>query len=153
MVRVLVGSLLSTTFLVAAVPAAAQDSVAVVNTVSLSAAATTPEPSAPEAWMVDRSTRPTSSAVKALFGSYLALQALDVYSTTAALKAGAHEANPIMDTNPAQAMGIKALMGLTTYYTVHKMAKKNRKGAIVTMVILNGVTAAVVANNVKNSRQ
>jgi hypothetical protein len=50
-------------------------------------------------------------------------------------------------------VAIKAALGVTTYYMVNKMSKKNRKGAIVTMAILNGVTAAVVANNLKNSRR
>jgi uncharacterized protein DUF5658 len=98
--------------------------------------------------------RPSSSpALKVLYGSYGVLQGLDVYSTSAALRGGAREANPLMDTHAGHAIAFKAAIGLSTYYAVNKLSKKNRKAAIVTIAILNGVTAAVVANNMKNSRR
>jgi hypothetical protein len=95
--------------------------------------------------------REPSAAMKTLFGSYFALQGADVYSTAAAQRSGAHEINPVMDGNLGQVLAVKALTGLTTYYAVNKMAKTNRKAAIVTLAILNGVTAAVVVHNLKNS--
>jgi uncharacterized protein DUF5658 len=104
-----------------------------------------------DAWAHERA--PASSALKVLYGSYGVLQGMDVYSTTVALRGGAREANPLMQTHMGQAMAFKAVMGLSTYYAVNKLSKKNRTGAIVTMAILNGVTAAIVANNMKNSRR
>ena len=56
-----------------------------------------------------------------------------------------------MDGNLGQVMAVKAVTGLTTYYAVNRMAKTNKKAAIVTLAILNGVTAAVVAHNLKTA--
>jgi hypothetical protein len=47
----------------------------------------------------------------------------------------------------------KAAMGAGTMMATRAMATKNKKAAIVTMAVLNGVTAAVVANNLKNARR
>lgn len=112
--------------------------------------ATAPAP-ALDSWAYER---PSSSpALKTLIASYSVLQGLDMYSTSVALRAGAREANPVMNRGLAQATALKAVMGLTTYYAVNRLSKKNRKAAVVTMAILNGVTAAVVANNMRNSRR
>lgn len=103
------------------------------------------------AWAVER---PVSSpTLKVLLGSYVAVQGLDVYSTVLAKRNGAREMNPIMDGGSTQMWGVKAATGVATYFAVQAIAKKSRKGAIVTMLVLNGVTAAVVANNMKNARQ
>jgi hypothetical protein len=61
--------------------------------------------------------------------------------------------NPIMDGGSMQMWGVKAATGVGTYFAVRSIAKKSRKGAIVTMLVLNGVTAAVAANNLKNARR
>ena len=95
-------------------------------------------------------TREPSAAMKTLFGAYFALQGADIYSTAVARRAGAREINPVMDGNVGQVLAVKAVAGLTTYYAVNRMAKNNRKAAVVTLAILNGVTAAVVVHNVKN---
>ena len=95
--------------------------------------------------------REPSAAIRTLFGSYVALQGADVYSTAAARRSGGREINPVMDGNLGQVLAVKAVTGLTTYYAVNKMARNNRKAAIVTLAILNGVTAAVVVHNLKNS--
>jgi hypothetical protein len=97
--------------------------------------------------------REPSAAMKTLFGSYFALQGADVYSTAAATRSGAREINPVMDGNLSQVLAVKALTGLTTYYAVNKIAKTNRKAAIVTLAILNGVTAAVVVHNMKTAQR
>jgi hypothetical protein len=134
-------------FVSMATPAAAQESAAeTAQTGSL----TQPAPLVLEMRMVET---PVPKSVKGLFGSYAALQGLDIYSTSAALRRGAREANPLMRTSMKQAIAFKAAMNLTTYYVVNKMSRNNRKAAIVTMVILNGVTAAVVANNMRNARR
>jgi hypothetical protein len=103
-------------------------------------------------WAVERPV--TSPALKAvLFGSHAAVQALDLYSTVLAKRNGAREMNAIMDGGTARMFGVKAATSVATYFAVRSMAKKSRKGAIVTMLVLNGVTAAVAANNLKNARQ
>ena len=98
-----------------------------------------------------RPARESSPAIKVLFGSFFALQGADVYSTAVARRAGAREINPVMEGNLGQVMAVKAVTGLTTYYAVTRMAKTNKKAAIVTLAILNGVTAAVVAHNLKTA--
>ena len=149
MVRGLIGSLVTAALVTFATPAAAQDQ---SEQVVMSGPAAD-SPAVVERWMVDQPAAKVPTSVKALFGSYAMLQGLDMYSTSVALKAGAREANPLMQASMGQALGVKAAMSVATYYVVHKMSKKNRKGAIVTMAILNGVTAAVVANNLRNSRR
>lgn len=144
-------SLIASSFIAAlftiATPAAAQESVLqIAQTESLNQSA----PLVLEMRMIEP---PVPNSVKGLFGSYAVLQGLDIYSTSVALRRGAREANPLMRTSVGQAVAFKAAMNLTTYYVVNKMSRNNRKGAIVTMVILNGVTAAVVANNMKNARR
>ncbi len=146
MARSLIASLFTAVLVAVATPVAAQEhTTPLPQTESVISS-----PPVAGAWMTDR---PVPKSIKALYGSYAVLQGLDMYSTSVALRAGAREANPLMQTSMGHAIGLKAVMGLTTYYAVNKMSKKNRKGAMVTMVILNGVTAAVVANNLKNSRR
>lgn len=87
-------------------------------------------------------------ALGALYGTYAALQAMDVISTRKALAAGAREANPLMRTgNMGTTIALKAAGGVATFYFVEKAWKKNRVGAIVLMVAINGASAAVVAHN------
>ena len=100
--------------------------------------------------IVDGKRKP-SSTLRALYASYFALQGADVYSTVAARRSGAREINPVMSDNLGQVMAVKAATGLTTYYAVNRMAKSNKKAAIVTLAILNGVTAVVAAHNLKNA--
>lgn len=97
--------------------------------------------------------RPVASpALKALFASHAAVNALDVYSTLLAKSHGAREVNPVMDGGRARMLGIKAAGGVCTYFVVRRIAKQNRKAATVTMLVLNGVTAAVAVNNLRNAR-
>ena len=105
----------------------------------------------PQALELPRAAPGPSRTLRALYGSYFALQGADVYSTIAARRAGAREVNPVMDGNVGQALAVKAVAGLTTYYAVNRMAKTNKKAAIVTLAILNGVTAAVVAHNLNTA--
>ena len=105
----------------------------------------------PHALELPRTAQAPSRTLRALYGSYFALQGADIYSTVVARRAGAREVNPVMDGNVGQAIAVKAVAGLTTYYAVNRMAKTNKKAAIVTMAILNGITAAVVANNIKTA--
>ncbi len=81
------------------------------------------------------------------------MQALDAHSTYAAINRGGVEANPLMKGvvgNKGAMMAVKAGVAASTIWMAERMWKKgNRVGAIATMLIVNGVTAAVVANNYK----
>lgn len=89
----------------------------------------------------------------AMYAAQVALQALDAHSTYSAINKGAHEANPLMKGvvgNKGAMMAVKAGVAASTIFLAEKMWKRgNRAGAIATMLIVNGVTAAVVANNYK----
>jgi hypothetical protein len=108
-----------------------------------------------ERWMVDRQeSRP--AALPLMYATLGALNALDVYSTRHALAAGAREANPLMDRasgNAGAMMAVKAASMAGTIYFTERAWKKNRKGAIITMAIINGATAAIVANNLRNAKR
>ena len=93
--------------------------------------------------------------VSTLYVSLAAMQAWDVYSTTAALKAGAREANPVaapFTGNPASMIGLKAVSTASTIYIAERMWKKNRVKAIVVLAAINGATAAVSMHNMRNAK-
>jgi Domain of unknown function (DUF5658) len=111
-----------------------------------------PAPKLPK-WMVDRTGRPR--ALPAMYATLGALQALDVYSTRRALGRGASEVNPIVQGpsgNAGAMLAVKALSTAGSIYFTERAWKKNRKGAVILMAIVNGVTAAVVANNLTQAR-
>ena len=89
-----------------------------------------------------------------LYGTYALLQAMDVISTRKALAAGATEGNPWMrGGGMGTTVAIKAASGAATVLLVEKAWRKNRSGAIVLMVAINGASAAVVAHNNRNARR
>lgn len=103
----------------------------------------------------DESNLRRPSALPALYAAMGVLQALDVHSTFRALKAGASEANPAVRGAAGRTgtmLAMKALSTATAIYFTERAWKKNRKGAVVLIAAINGVTAAVVANNLKNAR-
>jgi hypothetical protein len=105
------------------------------------------------AWAVDRAER-RPAVLPALYGTYAALQGLDIYSTRRALSAGATEANPLLRSGgTARALAIKGAAGAATIFFAERAWKKNRAGAIVLMAALNGATAAIVARNAHNVRR
>ena len=130
---------------------------ALVAVASIShAARLTPVPDAgpaTELWMTDRrSSRP--AALTAMYVSLAGLNALDVYSTRRAIAAGAHEANPLMGRASASTgtmLAMKALSTAATVFFAERAWKKSRKGTIVLMAVLNGVTAAVTARNMRHA--
>ena len=82
-----------------------------------------------------------------------ALHGLDVYSTSASLKAGYREANPLLqNANPATMIGIKAAAAITTVFVAEKLWRRNRTAAVAVMVGVNVGLAAVVANNYRITR-
>lgn len=97
-----------------------------------------------------------SRSLKVLYGTYAALQVLDVTTTLAALRNGADEANPIVravGTDSTQLLVVKAGTAAAAIALNRVLGKKNKKAAIVAMIALNGVTAAVVAHNMRNARR
>lgn len=89
----------------------------------------------------------------ALYGTSIALQGYDAYSTLTVLKQGGVEANPVMKgitKSPAAFIGLKAGVTMMSIMAAERMWKRhNRVGAIVTMVASNSLMAMVAANNAK----
>lgn len=95
------------------------------------------------------------AALPVLYASLGVMQALDVYSTSKALSAGAREQNPMMAQfagNKGAMIAYKAAMTAGTIAAVENMWKKNRVGAVLMAIAANGVTAAVAAHNVRVAR-
>lgn len=87
-----------------------------------------------------------------LYGTYAGLQVMDIVSTRKAIAAGAREANPLMQKGGmATTIAMKAASSVGTVYVAEKMWKRHRVGAIVLMAAMNGVSAAVVAHNNRNT--
>ena len=95
------------------------------------------------------------AALPALYAALGAMQAFDIYSTSAALKAGATEANPSAKPfvgNAGSMLGMKVATTASTIFFAERMWKKNKVGAIVMMVAVNGATAAISMHNMHNAR-
>ena len=108
-----------------------------------------------ERWQMDRPlTRP--AALPTMYVALGVLQAADLYSTRRALDGRASEANPLMRRavgNSAAMLAVKALSTAGSIYFTERAWKINRKGAIVMMAVINGVSAAITARNLKNARR
>jgi Domain of unknown function (DUF5658) len=103
------------------------------------------------AWLSEGpSSRPAS--LPAMYATLGVLQVLDVYSTRRSLKNGGTELNPAMKGNSGAMLAVKALSTAGSIFFAERAWKKNRKGAVILMAVVNGVTAAVVANNMKAAR-
>ena len=110
------------------------------------------------AWGASRVTRPPSrpAALPALYVSYAALQAFDVYSTKQALALGAREANPLMQGvvgNTGAWVAMKAGVGVATIMAAERLWKTNKVAAIAVMVASSSVSAIVAARNASTLRQ
>jgi hypothetical protein len=95
------------------------------------------------------------SAMPAMYAGLSVLQALDIYSTRRAVAAGAREMNPLLGPavkNTAAMLAVKGASTALSIYFAERAWKRNPKGAMVLMAVLNGVTAAVVARNFQNAR-
>ena len=90
-----------------------------------------------------------------LYVTFAAMQALDIYSTTAALKAGARETNPLAAPfvgNPASMIGLKLMSTASTIYYAERMWKTNRTKAVVVLAAINGAMAMVSVHNMRQVR-
>ena len=102
---------------------------------------------------VPNARRPSSLPV--LYGTLSAVQVWDLYSTSLALKSGAHEANPNVAPFTSSRASMLALKAATTAGAIlcaEKMWRKNRTGAVVMMVAINVATAAVAQHNIQIAR-
>jgi hypothetical protein len=109
---------------------------------------------APLAVYVPNAKRP--AALPALYATLGAMQAFDVYSTSAALKAGAKEANPVAAPfagNAGSMLGLKMATTAGTIFFAERLWKTNKVGAIVMMVAINGATAVVSMHNMRNAKR
>jgi hypothetical protein len=86
-----------------------------------------------------------------LYGGSAFLQGYDAYSTLRALKSGASEANPLMKgitKSPAMFVALKAGVTAASIMSAERMWKDDhRVGAVVMMIVSNGMMAAVAAHN------
>ena len=85
-----------------------------------------------------------------LYVSFIAVQGMDVHSTTRGLSRGATEANPFMKGvagNPGALFAVKAASTAGIIYGVEKRRKQNPAAAIAVMVGINVGMAYVVQHN------
>jgi hypothetical protein len=95
------------------------------------------------------------AALPALYVTLGVMQAMDLYSTSAALKAGAKEANPTAAPfagHTGSMIGLKAGTMAGTIFFAERLWKTNKVGAIVMMAAINGATAAVSMHNMQNAK-
>ena len=91
----------------------------------------------------------------ALYITLGAVQVWDVYSTSAALNAGAVERNPLVApvvSNAGGMLGLKLAAAGSSILFAERLWRKNRIAAVVTMAAINGATAAVAVRNMRNAR-
>jgi hypothetical protein len=136
----------------------------VVLTISIPAAAAEEEPGPQVATVVKLAPLAAPSAgvvmkrppiLPVLYATYGVMQAWDIYSTTAALKAGARETNPIaapVARNPASLIALKAVSTAGTIYFTERLWKNNRTAAVIVLAAINGATAAISLHNTRNAR-
>jgi hypothetical protein len=83
------------------------------------------------------------------------MQMLDVHSTLSAFRAGAVEANPLMEgvtRNRAAFFAVKAAVATSTVLAARQLSKRNKVAAIVTLVAINSAYAMVVNHNYQVAR-
>jgi len=94
--------------------------------------------------------------LSALYASYGALQAYDVYSTRQALARGAREANPLMQGvvgHTGAFVAVKAGVAVATIAAAERLWKTNKPAAIGVMIAGNSVAAMVAARNARTLGQ
>ncbi len=102
------------------------------------------------------STSARPSVLIPMYASLAVLQGFDIYTTSASLKSGALEANPLMKPVAGRNMAsiiVKAAATAGSIYFTERAWKNNRKGAVILMTVINVATAAVVAHNTQVARR
>ena len=100
----------------------------------------------------DNASPASARALISLQASFVALQALDVFSTMRGLRHGHIEANPLMrgvTGNSIAMTTVKAGAAASTILLVRQIARKNRVAAIAMMVGMNTALSVVVARNLR----
>jgi hypothetical protein len=108
-----------------------------------------------EATVSGQRTERRPPALIPLYASFVALEALDVHSTSRALANGAVEANPAMSGVTGSSVGIVAAKAAGTaglIFASEKIWKKNRTAAVVLMIATNSAMAWVVGHNYRAVR-
>jgi hypothetical protein len=93
-----------------------------------------------------------SRALTSLQVSFVALEALDVFSTMRGMSRGHTEANPLMRGvagNSMAMMTVKAGATASTILLVRQVARKNRVAAIAILAATNTALSVVVARNLR----
>jgi uncharacterized protein DUF5658 len=113
-------------------------------------------PALPEAWTLDRPVSGRPAALPVMYAALGGLQAFDIYSTRRAISGGgAQEANPLMKQAAGRSgmmLAAKALSTAGTIYFAERLWKKNRKGAMILMAVINGATGVIAMRNMKHTR-
>jgi len=123
----------------------------------LFAAASQP-PLAVELRPIDRdASRQRPGALMPMYGSLIALQALDIHSTRRGMSSGrTRESNPLMGAvveNGAAFLAVKAAATTGAIWATEKMWKKHPKRAIIFAALINATMAAVVTHNYRAANQ
>ena len=95
-------------------------------------------------------------ALSALYVSYTALQAFDIYSTKHALSRDGREANPLMQHvvgNTDAFLAIKAVVVVNTIIGAERLWRTNKTAAIAVMIASNSVAAMLAARNAHTLRR
>ena len=93
------------------------------------------------------------AALPVLYATLGAMQAWDIYSTSAALRAGAKESNPAVVAFAAHTgsmIGLKAATTASTIFFAARLWKTNKVGAVVMMAAITGASAMVSMRNMRN---
>jgi hypothetical protein len=93
------------------------------------------------------------AALPVLYGTLGLMQAWDIYSTSAALRAGAKESNPAaapFARNTGAMIGLKAATTASTIFFAERLWKTNKVGAVAMMVAIDGASALVSMHNMRN---
>jgi uncharacterized protein DUF5658 len=91
------------------------------------------------------------SLLPTLYVSFTGLNVFDAYSTTAGLRRGARETNPVMRAmagNPAIVWTVKSAVTASSIAVSERLWRTGRRReALAVMIISNGIMAAVAARN------
>ena len=97
-----------------------------------------------------RSTLKRPPGLLPLYVTFATLQMLDAHSTTKALQSGGVEGNPVVASfagNSGALYAVKIATAAATIYLGEKIWRKNRFGALLTMVAVNSAYAMIVQHN------
>ena len=109
-------------------------------------------PTHPLLWMAPPEPVKRPKLLPILYTSLAVLHGADLATTATILERGGVERNPLMRPvvgNTASSIAVKAATSAVAIYFAEKAWRKSKVAAIVTMLAVNGLTAAVVAHNAR----